>query len=157
MAVEGFRLVGAAGNVVEPAAVEVLGSAIISVGDIVQFDRFAESNGLVKRAVSTGGPILLFGIAASALASATGVVKVIPIVPGQIWEASCTNEPRAEQVLMRHVLTDHKTIANTAIDQSTSLGVFLMFALSRGSACIGEFIRVPQNLSRHDGADGYFD
>jgi len=148
MAITGFRLVGAAGNVIEASTVDVLGSANISVGDVLQIDRYAESQALVRRPASTVGPITLFGVAASALTSGTGQVKVIPIVQGQLWEAGCTNDLAVGQQLKRHVLTDHDTIANTAVDQSTSLGIFLMLAISstRGSACIGEFIRFGQHM-----------
>lgn len=145
MAFTGFQLVGAAGNVIEPSVVSVLGSAVINVGDVLQLDFNAETSGLVRRPASTVGGIRLFGVAASGLASGTGAVKVIPIVQGQIWKAGCTNAIIEAQTLKRHVLTDHDAIANTVSDQSTSLGIFLMYSNVGGSACIGEFIRFGQH------------
>ena len=153
-----FTLVSSAGNVVEPSSFEVLGSANISVGDIVQLDFNAESNALVRRPASTVGPVSLFGVAASGITSGTGLLKVVPIVAGQLWKASCTNQVVDGHVLKRHKLTDHDTIANTITDDSTSLGIFLMYAKIDGSTAIGEFVRIPQHFIVASGTtQEYFD
>ena len=160
MSFTGFTLASSAGNVVEPSTFDVTGSANIVVGDILQIDFAAESGALARRPASTLGPISLFGVAASGLTSATGRIKVIPIVPGQLWHAGCANNTSVEHVLKRHKLSDHDIIANTAQDESTSLGIFLMYAAVGAASekkCIGEFIRIPQQLVAKVGqsADNY--
>mgnify|MGYP001594989667 CR=1 FL=1 len=141
-----FKLIGCAGGLTEVAMLEVLGSGRVQIGDLVE-----RGAGIATKATTGSTTTILLGVAASAVgATVNGYFKVIPIMPGQLWEVDCTSTTTTAQLQLVHKLTDQATIANDTTEYATSLlGVFLAHYIGGGSTTklIGEFVRVTGFVS----------
>jgi hypothetical protein len=120
-----FRLVSAGGANVEPTLIEVLASGAIAIGDHVSH----KANGnqytveqYVSRLGSATTAHTLFAIAADALASGTGMIKVIPINSAQIWEADTTAATATNQRYKANALSTHAYVANNVASGSATVG-----------------------------------
>ena len=152
-----FKLIRQRGAVqVTPLFVRVLGSGTINSGSVVEFHR-ATNNNRVEPASSATTYTTIFGIALDYVQGASdSYTRVIPFVPGQFWEADCANFPATAQVLIRHALTDARTINNTSTNVNAATGVFFIHSISRTIFAsqstgtfrvIGEFLRSPASYS----------
>jgi len=139
-----FKLVSCAGNVNEPTVVEIEGSAIINVGDVVDLAMDGSATtAYVRRATSSSTTKTIFGVAVSSITS-NGPVRVIPITPDQLWEADCENNTDTYHLMKRHALSDHDTVNNTHYEDSSSTGVFLAIyqkGASTDKKLVGKFIQ----------------
>ena len=144
-----FKLIGHAGGQTEVSAVDMYGSGVIGIGDVV-----AKKSGLgVIRANDALNSIEIgniIGVAASSINNVgTTSIKVVPIVAGQIWEADCTSNSDENQILCRNSLTTAGILANSSTDSKATSGVFLVYK-PLGSASskkvIGEFVRVTNEF-----------
>jgi len=151
------KLVRSAGLVAEPAVVSLPGSGVIRANSVVIFDTDNDSDiggysvSPATASLATGSAII--GVALDYAQGKSDVfVRVIPFVPGQLWEIDTANAISTVQVLKRHRLFDSVSVNNTSYDQSESItGVFFCYAISgasTGSAkLIGEFLRTPRLVS----------
>ena len=148
-----FRFVRSAGSVHEPAVVNMPASGVIHAGGVVIYDAAAN---MVSPATATGASTTnIFGISQDYVQGASDAfVRVIPFVPGQLWEADCANVIATTNLLIRHVLATDTVLRNTTggtangTSETTSVGIFMAYAitgLTTGSGkLIGTFLqRVP--------------
>ena len=147
-----FKLVSSGGDVVEPTLLTVEASGAVAVGDHVGFTLYG-SQYTARRYVSRlNAPTeyTLFAIAASALASGTGWINVIPITGAQLWEADGTATVLTSH-LFKPVAIELNTVANALIEGSAAAGAAFVFMPTgwAGAAAdkkvLGKFIN-PRNL-----------
>ena len=99
-----FRFVRGAGNSVEPAVINMRCSGVISPGGVVELLRTAGAG--VSPASSSTTTTTIFGIGLDYVQGASDVeTRVIPFVPGQIWEGDCANAATTAQIGLRHALS----------------------------------------------------
>ena len=152
-----FKFVRSAGSVHEPAVISLPGSGVIKPNSVVIFDVAVTSAGakavsVAASTTATGTNIV--GVSLDYIQGAnepTSFVRVIPFVPGQLWEADVLNLITTAQLMSRFRLYDSVTVENTSYDQTLSVnGIFFCYAISgasTGSAkVIGEFLKTPQRL-----------
>lgn len=144
-----FKLVSSQGSVVDPTVVELEATGAVSIGDCVEYDRQTHSGAATKfrltRANGTYSAYQKFGIAASANASGTGVIKVIPINDMQMWEADTTSLTTQPQVGNCVALWNYACLTN-ATHESGTAGAFEILATKGATSdykVIGRFTRVP--------------
>ena len=148
-----FKFHRSAGSVHEPAVLNLPGSGVIRANSVVIFDVATVSAGAkaVSVAASTSATSTnIIGVSLdylddTSINRASSFVRVIPFVPGQLWEADVLNVITTAQLLTRFRLYDSVTVENTSYDQSLSInGVFMCYAISGASSgsakVIGEFI-----------------
>lgn len=140
-----FRFVRSAGSVHEPATVNVYASGTIQRNSVVEFN----TGGYVTPASSSTTCTNVFGVSLDYAEGASDTqVRVIPFVPGQLWEADLVNAIDTAQIFNRHQLKNNLLINNTSYDHSGAQGIFLIYSVvgsSSGSGkVIGEFLRVPK-------------
>lgn len=56
----------------------------------------------------------------------TGIVRAILLEEGQLVIADCTNNTAANQIAIRHALTDGLTVNNTSSEQTGTTGIMKM-------------------------------
>lgn len=148
-----FKLVRSAGSVHEPAVLNLPGSGVIRANSVVIFDQDIVNSGAknvsaATLTLATGTSII--GVSLDYIQGKnepTSFVRVIPFVPGQLWEADVLNVITTAQMMSRFRLYDSLTVENTSYDQTLSItGVFMCYAISgasTGSAkVIGEFLKL---------------
>lgn len=139
-----FRFVRPKGVVAAtPVALRMYASGTIQRGSVVEFSRI---NKTCAPAGSGTTITSLLGIALDYVQGASDTqTRVIPVMPGQLWEADCTNTVNTAHLMIRHALTNNATLANTAVDQSIFTGIFMAYAINTiiANTLIGEFIRLP--------------
>lgn len=99
-----------------------ISSLTLAVGDMVELDvgattwtvADASTQHWQKKAV----------VQEAATSSAT-VVKAIPVLPGQIWEAESANNAAAADDNDRMLLTDQNTVNNTGTDNTSQEACFI--------------------------------
>ena len=159
-----FKFVRSAGSVHEPAVINLPGSGVIKPNSVVIFDVAIVNDGAYNvsaAATTTATGSSIVGISLDyiqGINEPTSFVRVIPFVPGQLWEADVLNVINTAQLLKRFRLYDSVTVENTSFDQSISInGVFFCYAISGASSgsakVIGEFLKTPRLPS---GREGYF-
>ena len=73
-------------------------------------DAMAINGNVLERATSSSNIHTLVGVAAETITTADTLIKVIPIVQGQLWEADAANNSATTQRYESMVFTDHDTI-----------------------------------------------
>lgn len=155
-----FRFVRGAGNVYEPAVVDMYASGVVRPGMAVLLSR--GGNGLVSVAGSAARTTSMFGVCLDYAEGASDkMVRTIPIVPGQIWEADCINAAATIQVGLKHALSGvagagvasiGMSVNNTSYDETGTNGVFLALAVTGATTgsgkLLGEFIRTPAGVQQ---------
>ncbi len=131
-----FTFSRSAGSVHEPATVNMYASGVVRVGGVVEFSRTGGA-GVIPAGASTTSTAV-FGVCQDYAQGASDTfVRVIPIVPGQLWLADCTDIATTAQIGLHHVLNASMTeVRNTATDVSGATGVFravAMVGLTTGS------------------------
>lgn len=150
-----FKFHRSAGSVHEPAVLNLPGSGVIKPNSVVIFDVDNTSAGAsnVSAASLTGATTTnIVGVSLDYIQGKnepTSFVRVIPFVPGQLWEADVLNVITTAQLMKRFRLYDSVTVENTSYDQTLSVnGVFWCYAISGASSgsakVIGEFIKTPK-------------
>lgn len=156
-----FRFVKIRGaNTATPTIVSVYASGVIFRGSVVEFSR---ANNRVEPATANTTTTNILGIALDYVQGASNTMtRVIPFVPGQLWEADMTNTLATNQIFVKHALTNSATVANTSTDVNTAKGVFILYSLTVNTGAVtvtqtgvGEFIRGPVGWGGTDTA-GYF-
>lgn len=133
-----FRFVRSAGATHEPATILMYASGIVRRGGVVVLGDAAVLGGLVSRGTATGATTTnIFGICQDYAEGASDtMVRVIPFVQGQIWEADCNNTVATTNIGIRHVLYDDVTVKNTTggtangTSETATTGVFLGLAIT---------------------------
>ena len=145
-----FKFHRSAGSVHEPAVINLPGSGVIKPNSVVIFDVSSGNVSVAATTTATGSSIV--GVSLDYIQGAnepTSFVRVIPFVPGQLWECDVLNVINTAQLMKRFRLYDSVTIENTSYDQTTAItGVFFCYAISGASSgsakVIGEFIKTPR-------------
>lgn len=122
-------------------------STAIPAGALVAYDR---TNKGVILATAASTTLSIAGIATNAVASVAAVqqVKMIPIDQAVFVVADCTNNTAANQLGIRHILTDANNIANTSTDIAINTGMFLALGTvgaASNKKLYGYFIKTGQN------------
>ena len=143
-----FRFVRSAGSVHEPAVVNMYASGVVHTGGVVEFTKPATTTtqGFVSPAASTTTATSVFGVCLDYAQGASNVlVRVIPFVPGQIWEADCVSAISTATIGKKQQLYSDVLLNNTLYDQSSFTGLFLIWNVtgptSGSGKVLGEFIR----------------
>ena len=147
-----FKLVSSGGLVAEPAVLNLPGSGVIKPNSVVIFDTSTNAVSAASITLATGTSII--GVSLDYIQGKnepTSFVRVIPFVPGQLWEADVLNVITTAQLMSRFRLYDSVTVENTSYDQTLSVnGIFFCYAISGASSgsakVIGEFLKTPQRL-----------
>ena len=146
-----FKFHRSAGSVHEPAVLNLPGSGVIKPNSVVIFDVSSGNVSVAATTTATGTNII--GVSLDYIQGVnevTSFVRVIPFVPGQLWECDVLNLINTAQLMKRFRLYDSVTIANDSYDQTLSVnGIFFCYAISgasTGSAkVIGEFLKTGRN------------
>lgn len=153
-----FRFVRSAGSVLDPAVVEMYASGVVHPGGVVEFTRPGTnpvgSQGYVAPAGSGTTATTLFGVCLDyAQGNSDTLVKVIPVVPGQMWEADCVSAISTAQIGKKQQLYSDTLLNNTLYDQSPFTGLFLVWQVAGSTSgsgkVLGEFIRVTSPVANH--------
>jgi len=130
-----------------PQVANVPASTTITAGSLLASD-FTNKGLIPATAAST--VLTIMGIATQSVASSASVQQVnfVPVDQAVYVVADCTNNTAANQLCIRHILTDANTIANTSTNITINTGVF--YALGTVGAAsdkklYGYFIKVGQN------------
>lgn len=142
-----FRLVQSGGSVQDPAMVNMAASGVIRPNSVVVFDTATNA---VSVASSGSSYTNVIGVALDYVQGASDTfTRVIPFVPGQLWEADCANVAATTNLFIRHQLFDSVSINNVTSGVYGSLSTDCFFAvamagLTTGSGkLIGYFLQRP--------------
>ena len=143
-----FKLVSAGGVAIEAAVLNLPGSGVIKPNSVVIFD--VSSNAVSVAATTTATGTNIIGVSLDYIQGKnepTSFVRVIPFVPGQVWEADALNVINTAQLMNRFRLYDSVTVENTSYDQSLSItGVFHCLGISGASSgsakVLGTFLKL---------------
>ena len=146
-----FRFVRSAGSVHEPAVVLMAASGTIYPNAPVEFTRGSvTAQGFVGPCSSSTTVTTIFGVALDyAQGASDAFVRVIPFIPGQMWEADCVNAAATLSIGKKQMLYGSNSLLlnNNAYDSTNAAGVFLVWAITGSTSgsgkVIGEFLRVP--------------
>ena len=149
-----FRFVRSAGSVHEPAVIDMAASGTVRPGMAVEFTRGSvTTQGFVGPASSSSTTTNIFGVCLDYAQGASDVsVRVIPFVPGQIWEADTVGAASTLSVGKKHQLygSNSVLINNNAYDTTGATGVFLVLAVTGATTgsgkLLGEFLRTPAGV-----------
>ena len=147
------RFVNSAGNVTDPAFVNLAASGVVKVNEPVDWLRNGTGGAIVAPSGSTSTSTMVFGACLDYRQGASDTfVKVIPFQPGQLWEIDCANAATTAQLGIRHAFSASRGyLHNTATDigsdptkAARSTAVFLALAMTGSTTgsgkLIGEFI-----------------
>lgn len=133
-----------------PATILMYASGVIHRGGVVIYD---VANNAVSPATATAATSTsIFGVSMDyAQGASDTLVRVVPFVQGQVWEADTANAISTLNILLRHVLVDDLNVRNTTggtglgTKESASTGVFLCLgvvgATSGSGRIIGTFLQ----------------
>ena len=147
------RYLGSGGNVTDPAFVNLAASGVVTVNGIVELIHNGTGGAIVGPAANATTSTMIFGACLDYRQGASDTfVKVIPFMPGQLWEVDCANATSTAQLGQRHALSAsrgylHNTASDIASDPAKAVratAVFLAYAVSGSTTgsgkLIGEFI-----------------
>lgn len=141
-----FRLVRSAGSVHEPAVMHLFASGVVHTGGAVEFSR---SGGVGVAPASASSTVTnIFGVCLEYAQGASDVrVKVIPFLPGQLWEADTVNAISTAQIGLRQKLYSDVLLNNNSYNESGATGIFFVWDVtgptSGSGKVLGEFVRTP--------------
>lgn len=135
-----FTFSRSAGSVHEPATINMFASGIVRAGGVVELSRVG-GVGVVPSGASTSFTAI-FGVSLDyAQGGSDTLVRVVPIVQGQLWLADCTDAATTAQIGLRHVLNASQTeVRNTATDTLTAAGVFRAVAMVGATTGSGKLL-----------------
>ena len=143
----GLRLVRGAGHYGEPVVVNMPASGVIHRDGIVIFDT---ATNLLSAPATTGATTTnIIGVSLDGVQGASDTyVRVIPFIPGQLWEVDCVNVATTTNLFFRHQMAGDLVVRNitgASSSETFSTGIFMAYAmtgLTTGSGkLIGEFLR----------------
>lgn len=144
-----FRLVTSGGDVRDTSMLNMYASGVVKNGSVVEFSRTGGQG--VYPGTSSSTTTNIFGICMDYAQGASDVqVKVIPFVPGQLWEADCVNAASTAQLGLNHVLDDHLNVRNTATDKGAGNAFTAVFravamtSLTTGSGKLIGYFRMQE-------------
>ena len=124
-------------------------STTITAGELLCWDY--TNKGLIPVTSSVGTTQTIEGVSTNAVTvggGATGTVKYTPVTTGAVFVvADCTNNTAANQIGIRHLMTDANNINNTSSDVNTNLSVFHALGTvgaASNKKLYGYFIKVGQ-------------
>lgn len=141
-----FRFVRGIGDEVSsPSTVLMYASGTIHRGGIVIYD---VANNAVSPATSTAATTTnIFGVSMDyAQGASDTLIRVVPFVQGQLWEADTNNAISTLNILLRHGLYDDVSIKNTTggtglgTKESATTGVFLCLGVVGATTGSGRII-----------------
>lgn len=123
-------------------------STTITAGQVLCND--FTNKGLIPVTSSVGTTLTLEGLATQNVTvggGATGTVKYVPLTISVFIVADCTNNTAANQLCIRHAMTDANNVNNTSSDVATTLGIFHALGTvgaASNKKLYGYFIKVGQ-------------
>ena len=138
------KFVKSAGTITEPATIDMLGSGVIYANSIVIRD--VASNAVSTAASTAMTTTNIVGVSLDYIQGASdSFIRVIPFVPGQIWEVDTANAITTAQLLLRHTMVNSLVVRNiTNTYETGTTGIFFAYAItgaSTGSAkMLGTFL-----------------
>jgi len=149
----GIRLVQNAGNVVDPAVINMRASGTTWPNGLVEFSRTGGAG--VNAASSSSTSTNIFGIVHDYVQGASDVeVKVTGLVQGQLYEVDCVAAALTAQIGLRHVMNDSLLVRNTSTDLgagNAATAVFRAVAMTGSTSGSGKLI----GYFRQDDGVGY--
>jgi len=144
-----FKFVRGAGANVDPAVVSMYGSGVIHSNGVVVLETPVSNDSAVLSRVAPGGSgtrtTSIFGISLDyAQGASDTLVRVIPVLPGMLFEADAVNAWGTVQAGKFHQLYDDLQLNNTSYNHTGGAGVFLVYNVVETSGSIkviGEFVR----------------
>jgi len=144
-----FTFVRGAGANVDPAVVSMYASGVVHVNGVVVLETPVGSDSATLSRVAPGGSgartTSVFGVCLDyAQGASDTIVRVIPFVPGMLWEADAVNAWGTVQAGKFHQLYSDLQLNNTSYNHTGGAGVFLVYNVveTTGSIkVIGEFVR----------------
>lgn len=138
-----FRFVRSAGSVHEPAVLNLPASGVIHKDGVVVWD--SANNVVSANLAGTGTSITnIVGVSLDGVQGASDTyVRVIPIVPGQLWEADCVNVAATTNLLFRHQLGSDllvRNITGASSSETFHTGVFFAYAMTGSTTGSGKLI-----------------
>ena len=141
-----FRLVSSGGSVQDAAFINISASGHIHAGGVVILDdNYGTVNGAGVSANLAGTGCTttnIFGISLDGVAGNSDTyVRVIPFVPGQIWEADAANAISTASVGLRMQLASDLVVRNiTKLSETVSTGVFLCLGVTGATTGSGKLL-----------------
>lgn len=134
-----FRLVSSGGSVQDPAVVNMQASGTIWTNSVVVRD---VATNVVSAAASSSTTTNVVGVSLDYVQGASDTyVRVIPFVPGQLWEADTVGAITTSQVLLRHTLYNSLLVNNiTNTYETAATGIFLAYAVTGSTSGSGKII-----------------
>ena len=156
-----FRFVRQKGSMTAtPVFITVYGSGTIPRGSVVEFSRI---NNRVEPASKNTTYTTIFGISLDYIEGATQdalatKIRVIPFIPGQLWEADTAAAASTAMLFIKQRLSDRNTLDNSITDINTASGIFISYMISPNATnkVIGEFIRSSVGWGGASSGSGYF-
>lgn len=140
---------GIGDDVSSPAAVLMYASGVVRNGMVVDFSRTGGVGVTPAGASSTATTI--FGVCLDyAQGASDTLVRCVPFVQGQLYQADCTDIALTAQIGLRHVLNaDGVTIRNTSSDVvTTATGVFHAIAMVGATTGSGKLLGFFDTLTK---------
>jgi len=157
----GIRLVQNAGNVVDPAVINMRASGTTWPNGLVEFSRTGAAG--VYAGSSSSTTTNIFGVVHTYVEGASDVeVKVTPFASGQLFEVDCTDAALTAQIGLRHVMDDSLRVRNTSTDLgagTSHTAVFRAVAMTGSTSGSGKLIgyfRTQEAPSYDDASAGNF-
>ena len=139
-----FRLVGSLGDVKDAAVVMMYASGVVHPGEVVDFLRTSGQG--VSPAGMDSTVTTIFGVCLDYAQGASDVqVRVIPFMPGQIWEADCVGVAATANIGMRYAL-DRQRATNSlnnipvGTDNLTATAIFRVIAMTGSTSGSGKVL-----------------
>lgn len=129
-----IRFVRSAGNITEPAVIEMAASGVIYPNSVVVRD--AATNVVATAAAAGMTTTSIFGVSLDYVQGASDTfVRVIPFVPGQIWDVDTANAISTASILLRHTMVNSLVVRNIVgalggDGESATAGIFLAYAVT---------------------------
>lgn len=137
-----FRLVGSAGDVSDPAVVNLAASGVVNPGVAVDFVRGGTGGAVVAPSSNSSTTTMVFGLGLDYVQGASDTFsRVIPFLPEQLWEVDCANSASTAQVGLRHAFSATRGfVHNTASDVTGATGVFMALGMTSATTGSGKLI-----------------
>lgn len=128
-----------------PAMINILASGVVQRNSLVDLAHVVGTG--VQPASSSSTTTSIFGVCLDyAQGNSDTYVKVIPFVPGQLWEIDCVNAATTSQIGLRHAMNDNLFLRNTATDaqpvSTTNMAIAVFEALDMRGLTTGSGILI---------------
>jgi len=142
-----FRLVKSGGDVNDPCVLNMYASGTVWPNCVVDF--LPSSGAGISAASATSTQTSVFGVCLDYAEGASDTqVRVIPFVPGQIWEADCARAAATAHIGLKHKLRNSLLLENIAADADGHEGVFQVIGMTGSTSGSGKVLGIFMNLPR---------